>query len=103
MRQRLAPNATRTAVSEVRIAARANSKQATFTQAINSTNPTAPDKNQERRTNIADHFLIQRVYAYVEARVVFRVSLDEPPVYRVYLGLGLLQRHARFEPREDAQ
>ncbi len=50
MRQRVAPTETRTAISRERCADRASSRFATFAQAINRTNATAPinDRNTTR-------------------------------------------------------
>ena len=44
MRKRLAPSASRTAISRVRATVRANCRFATFAQAMSKTNPTAPNK-----------------------------------------------------------
>src|SRR5467141_3140007 len=87
-RLRVAPNATRRAISFWRVTARLSRRLAMLAQAINNTMPTAA-----KRVNGANASLF----------VVSRVKGLQISSYLIQIGLSLLQWNTRLEPGEYAQ
>ena len=72
MVQRRAPRAMRIAISRRLVVAWANSRFATFAQAISSTKPDSGKQDQDRQTKIADIILVQRINDEGQSFIGFR-------------------------------
>ncbi len=101
---RVAPSAERSATSRLRIPARDNSRFATFAQAINSTNPTPPNKRQQRRPDFSRSHRLQRLdFKILSLLRIHHVFLTQLPGDRVHLFARRRNRRVRTQPPQHAQ
>src|SRR5438552_2760428 len=100
-RERLAPSASRSAISFCRTAARARRRFATFAHAIRSTNPTAPSSTSNAGRMSPTTSSCSGLTTVLMRRLVLGYCWARRAAIVFHLRLSLLKGDAGFHPRDD--